>query len=84
VLFGLGEGRAQGAVLRAQRQAVAVETGRPTTAHGARHFLRHLGEMLVAMVVGIMVLGMLDRGILATAGTSAAHMRDRPWNWSRS
>jgi flagellar biosynthetic protein FliP len=42
----------------------------------ARHFLRHLGEMYLAMVVGMMVLGMLDRGILAAAGTSVSHVKD--------
>jgi hypothetical protein len=54
----------------------AVETGRTASDHGALHFLRHLGEMLLAMVGGMMVLGALDRGILVAAGTSAAHVRD--------
>ena len=58
------------------RSLQPVETGRPASAHGARHFLRHLGEMLLAMVAGMMVLGALDRGILAAAGTSASHVRD--------
>jgi hypothetical protein len=58
------------------RSLGAVETRRTVTFHGARHFLRHLGEMLLAMVVGMMVLGALDRGILAAAGTSASHVRD--------
>ena len=58
------------------RSLGAVETGRVVSGHGARHFLRHLGEMLLAMVVGMMVLGALDRGILAAAGTSASQVRD--------
>jgi hypothetical protein len=58
------------------RSLRAVETRGMASGHGARHFLRHLGEMLLAMVVGMMVLGALDRGILAAAGTSAAHVRD--------
>ena len=40
-----------------------------------RHFARHLGEMLVAMVVGMMVLGALDRGIVAAAGASVDDLR---------
>jgi hypothetical protein len=56
--------------------SLRVETGRMASAHGPRHFLRHLGEMLVAMVAGMMVLGAFDRGILAMVGTSASHVRD--------
>ena len=41
-----------------------------------RHFARHLCEMLLAMVVGMMVLGALDRGILAAAGASVDDLRD--------
>ena len=41
-----------------------------------RHFARHLGEMLLAMVVGMMVLGALDRGIVAAAGASVDELRD--------
>jgi hypothetical protein len=40
-----------------------------------RHFARHLGEMLLAMVVGMMVLGALDRGIVAAAGASVDNLR---------
>jgi flagellar biosynthetic protein FliP len=58
------------------RSLGAVETRRTVTVHGARHFVHHLGEMLLAMVIGMIVLGMLDRGILAAAGTSASHVRD--------
>jgi hypothetical protein len=58
------------------RSLGAIETRRTVTVHGARHFVRHLGEMLLAMVVGMMGLGALDRGILAAAGTSASHVRD--------
>jgi hypothetical protein len=60
----------------AARSLRAVETQRIVSAHGARHFVRHLGEMLLAMVVGMIVLGALDRGILAAASTSASHVRD--------
>ena len=41
-----------------------------------RHFARHLGEMLLAMVVGMMVLGALDRAIVAAAGASVDDLRD--------
>jgi hypothetical protein len=58
------------------RSLRAVETGRMISAHGARHFVGHLGEMLLAMVVGMIVLGALDRGVLAAVGTSASHVRD--------
>lgn len=40
------------------------------------HFARHLGEMLLAMVVGMMVLGALDRAIVAAAGASVDDLRD--------
>jgi hypothetical protein len=56
--------------------SLRVETGPMVSPHGARHFLRHLGEMLLAMVVGMIVLGAVGRGILVAAGTSAAHVRD--------
>jgi flagellar biosynthetic protein FliP len=42
---------------------------------GTRHFVRHLLEMVVAMWVGMMVLGGLDRGILAAAGTSVSSVK---------
>jgi hypothetical protein len=57
-------------------RSLRVETGRMASAHRARHFLCHLGEMLLAMVAGMMVLGAFDRGILAMVGTSASHVRD--------
>jgi cytochrome bd-type quinol oxidase subunit 2 len=48
-----------------------------TPAVGAtRHFARHLGEMLLAMVVGMMVLGALDRAIVAAAGASVDDLQD--------
>lgn len=40
------------------------------------HFVRHLGEMLLAMVVGMMALGALERGIVAAAGASVDDLRD--------
>jgi hypothetical protein len=56
--------------------SLRAETRPIVSAHGARHFLRHLGEMLLAMVVGMIVLGAVGRGILVAAGTSAAHVRE--------
>lgn len=58
------------------RSLRGVEASGVVSAHAARHFLRHLGEMLLAMVGGMMVLGAVDRGILAAAGTSATSVRD--------
>ena len=43
---------------------------------GARHFFRHFGEMFLAMMVGMMLLGGLDSGILSAFGTSVSHVRD--------
>jgi hypothetical protein len=40
-----------------------------------RHFVRHLIEMVLAMWVGMLVLGGLDRGILAAAGTSVSSQK---------
>ena len=40
------------------------------------HFARHLGEMLLAMAAGMMVLGGLDRAIVAAAGASVDDLRD--------
>jgi hypothetical protein len=56
--------------------SLRVEAGFTVSAHGARHFLRHLGEMLLAMVVGMIVFGAIGRGILAAAGTSASDVRE--------
>jgi hypothetical protein len=68
----LGEGQP---VSRAADLRPGVD-GQPSASDGrARHFLRHLGEMYVAMIVGMMVLGMLDGGILAAAGTSVSHVK---------
>ena len=60
---------------------MAVHRFAPTSVAGptvgsVRHFARHLGEMLLAMVVGMMVLGALDRGIVAAAGASVDDLRD--------
>jgi hypothetical protein len=41
-----------------------------------RHFAWHLGEMVLAMVVGMIVLGALDRAIVAAAGASVNDLRD--------
>ncbi len=43
---------------------------------GTRHFVRHFGEMFLAMMVGMMALGATDRGILSAAGTSVEHVRN--------
>jgi hypothetical protein len=45
-----------------------AEPGHGSGAHGRWHFARHYLEMVVAMVVGMMVLGAATRGILALAG----------------
>ena len=54
----------------------APEIRHEARGRGARHFVRHLGEMLIAMVAGMIVLGALDRALLAAAGTSASTVRD--------
>ena len=41
-----------------------------------RHFARHFGEMLLAMVVGMAVLGGLGRGIVAAAGGNVDDLRE--------
>jgi hypothetical protein len=62
--------------------ALTAEPRRAATGHrgasvaGAGHFFRHFGEMFVAMMVGMMVLGGLDGGILSAFGTSVRHLRD--------
>jgi hypothetical protein len=43
---------------------------------GAGHFFRHFGEMFVAMMAGMMVLGGLDGAILSAAGTSVRNVKD--------
>ncbi|WP_151476273.1 hypothetical protein [Streptomyces albicerus] len=61
-----------------QTQDVApARSGRaPGERHGSRwHFARHYLEMLVAMVVGMLVLGAATRGILALAGTELSATR---------
>ena len=37
---------------------------------GTRHFLRHLGEMMLAMFLGMAVLGGVAEGLFAIAGSS--------------
>ena len=49
----------------------------PSTKKGrARHFFRHLGEMYLAMMVGMMALAVLDAAIFAAAGTSIPDVKD--------
>jgi hypothetical protein len=40
-----------------------------------RHFLRHFGEMFLAMLVGMWVLAALDAAIFAAAGTSTPDVK---------
>jgi hypothetical protein len=49
---------------------------RGATTPGARHFFRHFGEMFIAMMIGMMALGMVDRAALSGVGTSVRHVRD--------
>jgi hypothetical protein len=51
-------------------------SGSPTSVAGTRHFLRHFGEMFVAMMVGMVVLAGLDAAIFAAAGTSIPDVKD--------
>jgi hypothetical protein len=49
----------------------------PSASKGrARHFFRHLGEMYLAMMVGMMALAALDAAIFAAAGTSIPDVKD--------
>lgn len=41
-----------------------------TSSHGRRHFLRHFGEMLAAMLAGMVVLGGAAEVVFAAAGSS--------------
>jgi hypothetical protein len=54
----------------------AIARPRRASAAGTSHFLRHFGEMFVAMMVGMCALGALDGLILSVAGTSVAHVRN--------
>ena len=63
-------GRVPSTAALSQRSGATQQSGR------ARHFFRHLGEMYLAMLVGMMALGMLDGAILAAAGTSVSHVKD--------
>ena len=54
----------------------AIASPRRASATGTSHFLRHFGEMFVAMMVGMCGLGALDGLILSVAGTSVAHVRN--------
>jgi hypothetical protein len=56
-----------------ENQRLGVQTDRPSAIHGHTrqrrwHFLRHYLEMVVAMFVGMVVLGGALQGILALAG----------------
>ena len=53
---------------RASVSASHAERGRLRSANG--RFLRHLGEMLVAMFLGMLVLGGVAQGAFAIAGSS--------------
>ena len=43
---------------------------------GARHFVRHFGEMFLAMLVGMWALAALDAAVFAAAGTSIPDVKD--------
>jgi hypothetical protein len=47
-----------------------------TRVAGTRDFLRHLIEMVLAMIAGMMVLGALESAILSVAGTSVSHVEN--------
>ncbi|WP_327397850.1 hypothetical protein OG418_43975 [Streptomyces phaeochromogenes] len=57
--------------------AVPVGSGRTPVERrgGKRHFARHYLEMVVAMVVGMLLLGAVTRGVLALAGTELSASR---------
>ena len=42
---------------------------------GTRHFLRHFGEMALAMMVGMWVLAAVDAAILFAAGTTVSEVK---------
>jgi hypothetical protein len=50
-------------------------TAQPAVRRG-RYFALHFGEMVVAMIVGMMLLGALDRVALVAAGTSVFAVRE--------
>ena len=60
-----------------QELTVAVHPQRAATGaggasvHGARHFFRHFGEMFLAMIVGMMVLGGLEAGFCPLSGRAS-------------
>jgi peptidoglycan/LPS O-acetylase OafA/YrhL len=56
-----------------QRAATAERDARGA---GTRHFLRHLGEMVLAMMFGMVALAALDAAIFAAAGTSIPDVKD--------
>lgn len=60
------------------KRNVNPELGSRLTATGphAWHFFRHFGEMFLAMMVGMMVLGGVDGGILSAAGSSVRNVKD--------
>jgi hypothetical protein len=62
-------------VLGSPRTSPGRPQREPLSPGAAWHFLRHLGEMMLAMMVGMMALGMVDRGILAAAGTSVSSVK---------
>ncbi len=61
------------AVAREAQPAAVSQPGDRTA--GTRHFLRHFGEMFLAMMVGMCGLAAVDAVILSAAGTSVAHVR---------
>ena len=58
------------------RRPLDSTPGRGGGVGGTLHFLRHFGEMVLAMVAGMAILGMLGRAILAAAGSNAEELQD--------
>jgi hypothetical protein len=59
----------------AEPQAAVASQG-PRSAGSVRHFFRHLGEMFLAMMVGMWALAALDAALFAAAGTSIPDVKD--------
>jgi hypothetical protein len=67
----------EGALLRRAAQPQPRDASQQhRSSRGTWHFLRHLGEMVLAMMVGMMALGALDRVMLAAAGSSVTAIRN--------
>jgi hypothetical protein len=56
-----------------QAATLKINTGVATASGSKRHFLRHFGEMVLAMFAGMVVLGGLAAAAFAVAGSSMTH-----------